>query len=180
MPKAIRYTLLSARDLLISAGPFAALAIALLVLAYLWLDPAPPKRVRLATGPAQSAYDEFGKRYQAELARNGIEVVLVPSNGSTANERLLRAGEADLAFVQGGTVGRRRPGPAAPEEEAELLSLGSLFLARVWLFDREDAARRKAPDGTLRSLTDLAGLCLLITSLDVSYAVCRSRRSPYH
>ena len=39
MPKAIRYTLLSLRDLLVSAGPVAALAIALLVLAYLWLDP---------------------------------------------------------------------------------------------------------------------------------------------
>jgi len=82
MPKAIRYTLLSVRDLLFSAGPFAVLAVALLVLAYVWLDPAPPKRVRLATGPAQSAYEEFGKRYQAELARNGIEVVLVPSGGS--------------------------------------------------------------------------------------------------
>ena len=63
-----RYTLLSARDLLISFGPFAALAVALLVLAYLWLDPMPPQHVRLATGPAQSAYDEFGKRYRAALA----------------------------------------------------------------------------------------------------------------
>ena len=52
MPKAIRYTLLSIRDLLLSAGPVAVLAVGLLVLAYLWLDPTPPKRVTLATGPA--------------------------------------------------------------------------------------------------------------------------------
>ena len=55
MPKTIRYTLVSLRDLLLSAGPFALLAIGLLVLAYLWLDPTPPKHVTLATGPAQNA-----------------------------------------------------------------------------------------------------------------------------
>jgi len=158
MPRAIRYTLLSVRDLLLSAGPFAVLAIALLVLAYLWLDPTPPKRVRLATGPAQSAYEEFGKRYQAELARNGIQVVLVPSAGSIENEHLLREDKADLGFVQGGTAARPRDEDAQEGHAEELVSLGSLFLEPVWLFYREDAARRKTPDATLRSLTDLAGL----------------------
>ena len=55
MPKAIRYTLLSIRDLTVSAGPFIVLAVTLLVLTYWWMDPNPPKRVTLATGPAQSA-----------------------------------------------------------------------------------------------------------------------------
>ena len=68
MTRALRYTLVSVRELLVSAGPFAVLAVALLVLAYLWLDPTPPRQVRLATGPPQSAYDEFGKRYKAALA----------------------------------------------------------------------------------------------------------------
>ena len=85
MPKAIRYTLLSLRDLLVSAGPLVVLTIALLVLAYWWLDPNPPKRVTLATGPAQSAYAEFGTRYKKALAANGIEVVLLPSEGSSAS-----------------------------------------------------------------------------------------------
>ncbi|MBA2961619.1 MULTISPECIES: TAXI family TRAP transporter solute-binding subunit [Ramlibacter] len=156
MTKAIRYTVVSVRDLLISAGPVAALAIGLLVLAYLWLDPAPPRTVRLATGPAQSAYDEFGKRYKAELARNGIEVVLVPSGGSTANERLLRDGKADLAFVQGGTSGGDTNRPLVEG----LQSLGSLFLEPVWLFYREDAAKKKVPDGTLTALPQLEGLRL--------------------
>jgi TRAP transporter TAXI family solute receptor len=159
MPRAIRYTLLSARDLLISAGPLAALAVGLLVLTYLWLDPAPPKRVRLATGPAQSAYEEFGKRYQAELAKNGIEVELVPSGGSVANARLLREDKADVGFVQGGTAARPGEDEAAQAARVQgLHSLGSLFLEPLWLFYREDAARRKSPDGVLRSLTDLAGL----------------------
>jgi TRAP transporter TAXI family solute receptor len=150
----IRYTLLSIRDLLISAGPFAVAAVVLLVLAYLWLDPTPPRRVTVATGPAQSAYDEFGKRYKKALAANGIEVVLLPSEGSSANLALLRGGQADLGFVQGGSSERATAG------ESALASLGSLFVEPVWLFYRESAARKAAPSGTLTSLTQLKGLRL--------------------
>lgn len=158
MPASLRHTLLSVRDLLISAGPFAVLAVALLVLAYLWLDPTPPKRVRLATGPAQSAYDEFGKRYRAALAVEGIEVVLVPSEGSQANEQLLRDGAVDLGFVQGGTA----PVVATDgtEPATDLVSLGSLFVEPLWLFYRPQAIRAKVPDGTISALTQLQGLRL--------------------
>ena len=77
MPQAFRNTLLTLRDLIVSAGPLAFLALGLLVAAYWWLNPNPPNQVTLATGPAQSAYEEFGKRYQKALAADGIEVVLV-------------------------------------------------------------------------------------------------------
>ena len=136
MPKAIRYTLLSLRDLLVSVGPFIFLAAALLVLAYWWLDPNPPKRVTLATGPAQSAYEEFGKRYAKALAAEGIEVVMVPSEGSAANLQLLREGKVDLGFVQGGTS------DYTDADEATLSSLGSLFVEPLWLFYREESARK--------------------------------------
>jgi TRAP-type uncharacterized transport system substrate-binding protein len=146
--RSIRYTLLSLRDLTASAGPLIALALALLVAAYWWLDPTPPRRVTLATGPAQSAYEEFGKRYALALAKNGIEVVLLPSEGSAANLQLLKDGKADLGFVQGGGL---EPGV---HEDLALESLGSLFLEPVWLFYRE-AAARKAP---LTSMAQLKGL----------------------
>ena len=58
MPQAFRNTFLTLRDLIVSAGPLAFLAVGLLVLAYWWLNPNPPKTVTLATGPAQSAYEE--------------------------------------------------------------------------------------------------------------------------
>ena len=106
MPKVVRYTLLSIRDLAVSFGPFLLLAAGLLALAYWWLDPNPPKTVTLATGPAQSAYDEFGKRYAKALAAYGIEVKLLPSEGSSENLDLLRSGRADLGFVQGGSNDR--------------------------------------------------------------------------
>lgn len=172
MPKAIRYTLLSLRDLAASAGPFIVLAVALLALAYWWLDPNPPKRVTLATGPAQSAYEEFGKRYARALAAEGIQVVLQPSEGSAANLQLLREGKADVGFVQGGTS------DYTEQDEEDLASLGSLFVEPLWLFYREDAARKVAAaaraaknpggravgkadiaeDASLGSLTQLQGL----------------------
>ena len=157
MPRTIRYTLVSIRDLLLSAGPFVLLAAGLLVVAYLWLDPTPPRHVTLATGPAQSAYAEFGKRYQKALQANGIEVRLLASEGSSANLRLLRDGKADLGFVQGGSGEQAgATGPDSPGIE----SLGSLFVEPIWLFYREEAARKVEPGGTLSSLPQLAGLRL--------------------
>ena len=156
MPKNIRYTLLSLRDLVISVGPFVLLAVIPLALAYWWLDPNPPRRVTLATGPAQSAYEEFGKRYAKILAEDGIEVVLLASEGSANNLQLLRDGKADLGFVQGGTSETR------PDDEDKLESLGSLFVEPVWLFYREDAVKNaasgKASATVLNALPQLEGL----------------------
>ena len=144
----IRYTLVSVRDMLVSAAPFVIVAVCALVLAYLWLDPTPPKRVFLATGPAQSAYDQFGQRYRKSLAAVGIDVVLVPSQGSSDNLRLLREGKVDLGFVQGGS--------ATPQDSQEggIESLGSLMVEPLWLFYREESAQ-KAPIASLTSLAQL-------------------------
>lgn len=134
MPKTIRYTVVAVRELFVSAGPFIVLAVVLLLVAYWWLNPNPPKTVRLATGPAQSAYDEFGKRYAKALAAYGIQVKPIPSQGSQDNLAMLRDGRADLGFVQGGSSERR-----TDDEDESLESLGSLFVEPVWLFYREAA-----------------------------------------
>ena len=132
MVQPLRDTVLSLRALLVSVGPLLALAGGLLLLAYLWLDPSPPRQVTLATGPAQSAYDEFGKRYATELKTFGIEVKLVPSEGAAQNLQWLTEGRVDLGFVQGGNAQ-----PNA-DEPPPLLSLGSLFVEPLWLFYRSD------------------------------------------
>ena len=152
MPKTIRYTLLSLREMLTSAGPFVLLTILLLALAYWWLDPLPPGHVTLATGPAQSAYDEFGKRYARAMAGYSIEVQLLPSEGAAQNLEWLAAGKVDLGFVQGGSSAL----PASDQQG--LSSLGSLFVEPVWLFYRSEAAKKVAPDATLSALTQLKGL----------------------
>jgi TRAP-type uncharacterized transport system substrate-binding protein len=158
MPRFVRNTLLSVRDLIATAGPFVLIALVLLAGAYFLLDPSPPKRVVLATGPEQSDYAEFGKRYAAELRRYGIEVVQKPTQGSSENRRLLRdaAQTVDLGFVRGGSSDATR---AADEEKGgvPLESLGSLYLEPVWLFYRSEAAKHLNRGATLTQLSELRG-----------------------
>ena len=150
--------LLSVRDLIVAAGPFVLIALLLLAGAYLLLDPAPPKRVVLATGPEQSDYAELGKRYAAELTRYGIEVVQKPTQGSSENRRMLggAAQIVDLGFVRGGSSDTER---AADEEQSRvpLVSLGSLYLEPVWLFYRGEAAKRLSHKATLTHVAQLRG-----------------------
>ncbi len=153
MPKTLKLILLSIRDLIASAGPVVFLVIGLLIAAYWWLQPQPPKRVTLATGPAGSAYAEFGQRYARALATNGIEVILKPSEGSSDNLQMLRNGTADVGFVRGGSA------DVVADEEAGLSSLGSLFYEPLWIFYRSDAARTvNRKTGTLESIAQLNGL----------------------
>jgi hypothetical protein len=44
--------------------------------AFVMLGNTPPHRIVIATGPEGSAYEEDGKRYQAALAKAGVEVQL--------------------------------------------------------------------------------------------------------
>ena len=155
MSKTISNTLMSLRALLVSAGPFILLAVGLLALAYWWLDPNPPKQVTLATGPAQSAYAEFGTRYAKALAQSGIEVRLLPSEGSSDNLQMLRDGRADLGFVQGGSNGSA--GNTA-NADSGIESLGSLFVEPLWLFYQADAAKKITSSGVLSALSQLKGL----------------------
>lgn len=152
-PRTLKLILLSIRDLIASAGPIVFLVIGLLIAAYWWLQPQPPKHVTLATGPTGSAYAQFGKQYAAALKANGITVKLKPTSGSSENLQLLRSGGADAGFVRGGSAD-----PVA-DEEAGLSSLGSLFFEPIWLFYRADTAQKiDRKSGTLTSLTQLRGL----------------------
>jgi TRAP-type uncharacterized transport system substrate-binding protein len=139
------------RVALATATPFALLAIGLVALAYLLLDPTPPKRVTMATGVAQGAYSEFGQRYAQRLKRHGIQVELRNTQGAAENLALLRDASSgvDLAFVQGGA--------AEPAADEHLVSLGSMFHEPVWLFYRADSAKRLLRQPRLDRLAQLAG-----------------------
>jgi TRAP transporter TAXI family solute receptor len=146
-PKLGKFSLVSLRDLLAAMLPTILLVLAACVVAYVVVDPAPPRRVTLATGQENSAYEEFGRKYAAQLAREGIRVELQRSLGSEDNLQRLIDGKADIAFVQSGSTSEARA------EQRELVSLGSLFTEPVWLFLREDKKRK-----AIRSLTQLKGL----------------------
>lgn len=134
MSKILAFSRFSVRDFLATAGPTLLLVGAFCALAYWLVDPAPPRQVSLSTGQDNSAYEEFGKKYVATLAKHGIKVTLQPSLGSQDNLQRLNSGKTDIAFVQSGST---------EHEDAErhgLISLGSLFTEPVWLFMREGKA----------------------------------------
>jgi TRAP transporter TAXI family solute receptor len=144
MTKILKFSRFSVRDLIVTAGPTILAIAAACVLAYVLVDPAPPRVVTLSTGQQNGAYEAFGKKYADLLGKHGIKVVLKPSTGSYENLQRLAAGEADIAFLQSGTTS---------QDEAErkgLISLGSLFTEPLWLFLREDVK--------VKDLTQLKGL----------------------
>jgi TRAP-type uncharacterized transport system substrate-binding protein len=145
-----KFSLVSLRDLLVAVAPTAVLVLAACIVAYIVVDPAPPRHVVLATGQENSAYEEFGRKYAASLARDGIKVELQRSPGSADNLQRLIDGKADIAFVQSGSTSE------AQAERRGLVSLGSLFTEPVWLFLRERDAHGRKLD--VRSLTQLRGL----------------------
>lgn len=92
-------------------------------IAWFLMEPAPPHRIVIATGPEDGAYYGFAKQYAEHLARHGITLEVRPTAGSVENYQLLLSDPTvDLAIVQGGT---------APEEvlaSHEIESLASLYL----------------------------------------------------
>jgi len=155
----LQHTLLSVRDLLATAGPLVLLSLLLLVLAYWWLDPTPPRTVTLATGQPRGAYAQFGERYVQILKRHGIQVTLRGTQGSAENLALLRDAKSgvDVAFVQGGADDAERDNSDRAETDRGLVSLGSLFHEPMWLFYREASAQQRLKAPTLQGLAQLAG-----------------------
>jgi TRAP transporter TAXI family solute receptor len=146
MPTIFKFTGLSARDLYLTFAPVVLLLAVLSIVAYKIINPFPPKVVTISTGQENSAYEQLAKRYAKLLARQGIQVKQIRSQGSIENLRRLQdpGSGVDIAFVQSGST------DLANAERNGLLSLGSLFTEPVWLFYRESIK--------IRELRDLAGL----------------------
>ncbi len=96
----------------------------------------------MTTGPEGSAYREFGERYRSALARDGIDLELVPSRGNVENLARLKDASSGVSvgFVAGGlTTEKASPG---------IESLGTVSYEPIWIFCR--AASADAQFGDLR------------------------------
>jgi len=93
------------------------------------LRPFPGRHLAIATGPPGDTYARIAQSYREILARNGVQLRLVPTNGAVDNVRLLSDPHSgiDVGFVQ---VGLEQSPPR------NLVSLGTLFYEPVWLFCR--------------------------------------------
>ena len=107
---------------------FMSLMFLLGVLVFLYeVRPFPPSVVTIATGQPDSTYDSVGRMYQAYFQNNGIELKLVPTNGSVDNNRLISEQKVDAAFSQSGVP--------IPKPD-QVMSLGSIEFEPLWFFYR--------------------------------------------
>jgi len=99
-------------------------------LTYSLLRPTPPRSVAMAIGPEGSFDAEVGKRYREILARDGIELRLVPLAGAVESIARLRDPKSgiSIAIIPGGISNR--------QQSPELVSLGTLYYEPLWLFSR--------------------------------------------
>ena len=132
------------RELILVVGPAAALIAGAFWLAYQFVEPAPPKVIRMTTGGETGAYFRFGQRYAELMKASGVRIEVVPSAGSVENARRLDdpASGFKLGLLQGGI--------ANATTSPDLVSLGRVFLEPLWIFYRGEGTRTRL--GELRGL----------------------------
>jgi TRAP-type uncharacterized transport system substrate-binding protein len=100
------------------------------LLALHFVRPAPPSSLTISAGPPGSSFQTAAQQYQKILARNGIQLRIVTSEGSLENLNRLTDENSgvDVAFVQSGITGEG--------DASDLVSLGSMFYQPVIIFYR--------------------------------------------
>jgi hypothetical protein len=86
--------------------PLALIAITAVAAVWPFLQPAPPRKVVIATGPDGTAYTDFTREYARYFAEKGVTLEIRPTGGSRENYALLMDPNSgvDAALVQGGTA----------------------------------------------------------------------------
>ncbi|CAD6546137.1 TAXI family TRAP transporter solute-binding subunit [Paraburkholderia sabiae] len=118
------------RDLALTSLPFVVL-FAVVIWLVVWLvDPAPPRTITISAGPQDSSFMQIAEEYKKILARNGVTLKVLVSDGSVQNlDRLLDPKQkVDIALVQGGVAGGR--------DTTSLMSLGSVTYVPLVVFYR--------------------------------------------
>ncbi len=127
------------------------LAGAIVLFAVFWFfHSAPPDTIIITSGPEGSIFRQTAEKYSKILARNGVKLRILPSQGSLENLKRLAdpATHVDIGFVQGGLAGG--------VHIDDLISLGSISYEPLLLFYR--SAR------PLQLLSEYAGHHLAIGS----------------
>src|ERR1700675_464439 len=130
-------------DLAQTLGPVLVVSVLIIFAALHFVRPAPPRALTIASGTPGSRFNLAAQRYQKILARNGITLKIVTTEGSQDNLNRMLASDTyvDIALVQAGIsdVG----------ETGDLISLGSVFYVPLTIFYRNPTA--------LDRLSQLAG-----------------------
>jgi TRAP transporter TAXI family solute receptor len=138
----------TSKDYLRYFAPAIAVTLIGFVVAYQFADPAPPRRITIATGLKEGAYYSFGSEYAKLLAQDGVVLNVRETSGSLENLQLVSNPDSgiDIAFIQGG-VSLSKP-------TDNLLCLASLYYEPLWVFYRAGLP--------VRYISDLRGMRLAV------------------
>jgi TRAP transporter TAXI family solute receptor len=131
------------------------LAIILFVVAFQYVEPAPPSHITLAAGPSSGGYYYFAEKYAQALAQKGITVTIQETQGSLENLQLLNQpnSSVDVCMAQGG-VGWMAGVYQYSPSESRIRSIAEIYYEPLWIFTRSDQ--------TLSALRELQGKRLAI------------------
>jgi TRAP transporter TAXI family solute receptor len=143
-----RFVAISWRDAAVSFGPIALVALIGIWLAIWLIRPAPPKTLTIVTGPEHSNFWNIAERYRKILARDGVTLKVLTSDGSLDNlNKLMDPNvDVDIGFVQGGL--------ATDAAAEKLVSLGSIAYVPVSVFYHANTV--------VDSLDDLRGMRIAV------------------
>jgi TRAP-type uncharacterized transport system substrate-binding protein len=140
---------------------------AVILFAIFWfIHSAPPRTLTITSGPPGSSFERNAEAYRDILARNGVELKILTSQGSMENLQRLAdpAFRVDIGFVQAGEAKRGK--------EGSLVSLGSVMYQPLLIFYRSptpasllsDLAGKRLAIGASGSGTRTLALTLLATN----------------
>lgn len=135
-----RLTDLYGRSFIHSLIVIAGCGLVICVLVFSFINAAAPTSLTIASGPEGSSFSKNAEKYKAILAKEGVKLTIVPSEGSTDNLNKLTAkgSKIDVAFVQGGDT----QGPDEKKvDTSKLMSLGSISYQPLFVFYRGEGRR---------------------------------------
>jgi TRAP-type uncharacterized transport system substrate-binding protein len=130
----VRFVAISWRDLAISFGPILLISAVAIYFAVRLIQPAPPSTLTMSAGTKGSSFWNNAQQYKTILARNGVTLKVLESQGSLDNLQKLEdpKSNVDVGFVQGGMS---VPGSTQDKHE-NLVSLGSVAYVPLAVFYR--------------------------------------------
>ena len=117
-----------------------------LIVAFMFMAPAPPKRIVLAGGAKGGAYAAAAESLAGSLRAVGVEAEVLETAGSVDNLSRVKKREADVGIVQTGL--------AEGLGQEGVSSLGAMYYEPLWVFHRKTAR--------VDELQDLKGLKVAI------------------
>ncbi len=136
----LKITAVSIWALAQTLGPFILVAAIVIWATLHFVQSAPPRSITISTGPAGSTFETVAERYAKLLARSGVTLKVLQSQGSIQNLARLadRKSHVDIALVQSGL--------SQSDQAGDLVSLGGMFYQPVTIFYRSQKPLSRLSD----------------------------------